>query len=104
MVALKGDCTLQRCFGLSRVLTFDSVVAGCRLCFVAEGPHVMRCQTGLDIFMCDTSYSDMAKANHPTDPDNRGKVSETATGLALHPLMGACSCHPVTEIPLHQSL
>lgn len=37
-------------------------------------PHVKRCASGLDIFMCDTSYSDMAKANHPTDPDNRGQA------------------------------
>lgn len=37
-------------------------------------PNLHRCVSGLDIFFCDTSYSDMSKANHPTDPDNRGKA------------------------------
>jgi len=52
--------------GVSRVVVGHQPQGDC--------PHVMRCKSGLDIFMCDTSYSDMTKANHPTDPDNRGKA------------------------------
>jgi hypothetical protein len=65
-------------------------------------PKLIRASSGIEVFACDVSYSDMKKANDPIAPDNRGQaismvwidnggttVVSFAVGLTHHPCAGS---------------